>query len=306
MTDATAEETPKVAGLHEDDLEPVPASEMRARRHPLAIGAMFLYELAAGYVIAAPVHAWARSAFGGHPYGDETLFRPGGYALLNWLDTDGSELAIVFRTTWMLLLVFALGSNLVTAGVVATLATRGGKRLSNALRVGASSFFPILAAGVVFGAIQGFFLGLGFFLSSGLDHKLQASYGDERAWVARLALFAVFCVFVLASGVAGDLARVTIARDIAQGTAEKPLREGIVTAMRTARRKMGRAMLAWGWRAAISTALVGVGALLGDLTSGRAGGPLWLLFFAHQGIVFARAALRTSWLANALRLVDDP
>jgi hypothetical protein len=30
---------------------------------------------------------------------------------------------------------------------------------------------------------------------------------------------------------------------------------------------------------------------------------LWLLFFGHQAIVFVRAGLRSSWLANALRLV---
>lgn len=303
MTETTADdlttksEPPRVAGVDPGDVERVPAKEIRARRHPWAIAAVWVYELAAAYLIASPLHAWARAAWGGHPSGDETLFRPGGYALLNWLDTDGGELAIVFRTTWMLLLVFALASNVVTAGLVATLVTRGGRRFGLALRVGAGSFFPVVAAGIVFGAIEGFFLGVGFFVSSALDHKMQASYGDERAFLMRLALFAVFFVFALAAGVLGDLARVTIARDIAQGTAEKPLRDGIVIAMRTARRKMGRAFLAWGWRAAIATFLIAAGAMVG--------GPLWLMFVTHQAVILLRAALRTSWLANALRLVDD-
>lgn len=287
------------------EVEPASADEIRARKHPFAIVALWLYELAAAFVIATPIHAWARSAFGGHPYGDEPIFRPGGYALLNWLDTEGGELGIVFRTSVLLVVLFAVASNLVTAALVAVLSTRGGRRFSFALRAGAASFFPMLAAGVIVGAIEGFFLGVGYFLSSGLDHKLQDAYGDQRAFLARLALFAVFVALTLASGVVGDLCRVTIARDIAQGTADRPLKDGIVTAVRTARRKIGRAVLAWGWRSAIATALVVVGAKLGDLTSGKGGGALWLLFFAHQAIVFARAALRTSWLANALRLVDD-
>jgi hypothetical protein len=301
MTDTTE------ASVLDEESQNEPASaapsEIRARNHPRAIVAVWLYELAAAYVIATPLHAWARTAWGGHPSGDEPLFRPGGYALLNWLDTDGAELGIVFRTTLLLLLLFAIASNLVTSGLVSALTTRGPKSFARALRVGAASFFPVLAVGIIFGAIEGFFLGVGFFLSSGLDHKLQASYGDERAFVARVALFVVFVVFARASVVVGDLARVTIARDIAQGTAEKPLRDGIVTAMRTARRKIGRAFLAWGWRSAIATALIAFGAMLSDKTHGSAGGALWLLFFAHQAIILARAALRTSWLANALRLV---
>ena len=279
-----------------DDVSPVPPAEIRARKHPLAVGAVWLYELAAAYVVATPVHAWARSVWAGHPSGDEPLFRPGGYALLTWLDVDGPELGIVVRTTTMLLLLFAIASTLVTSGLVSALATRGAKSFGRALRVGAASFFPVLAAGVVFGAIEGFFIGVGLFASSALDHQLQAGYGDERAFLGRVVVLAVFVVLALATGVVGDLARVTIARNVAHGTGEKPLREGIVIAVRTARRKIGRAFLAWGWRSATATALIALGAMLSDRTHGHGGGALWLLFFAHQAIIVARAALRTSWL----------
>lgn len=289
-----------------DGIERALATEMRARRHPFAIVSLWLYELAAAYVIATPVHAWARAVWGGHPSGDEPLFRPGGYALLNWLDTEGAELGIVLRTSVLLLVLFGVLGNVVTAALVAVLVTRGGRRFSFALRVGAASFFPLLAAGIITGAIEGFFLGVGFFVSSALDHRFQESHGDQRAFLIRLGVFGVFFVLTLAAGVVGDLCRVTIARDIALGTSEKPLRDGIVTAIRTARHKIGRAFVAWGWRSAIATALIVAGSMLADTTHGKGGGALWLLFFAHQAIILARAGLRTSWLANALRLVDGP
>lgn len=289
----------------EGEVEPVPAADMRARRHPVAIAAVWLFELGAAYLVATPLHAWARAVWGSHPAGDAPLFRPGGYALLGWLDTEGAELGIVLRTSALLLFVLSLASNVVTAGLVAVLATRGGRRFSLAVRTGVAAFFPLLATGIVFGAIEGFFFGVGFFLSSELDHRLADGWGDERAFLARLALLSVFVVLTLASGVVGDLARVAIARDIARGTADRPLRDGIVTAMRAGRAKIGRALLAWGWRSALATGLVVLGVMLSDRMGDRGGGALWVLFFGHQSLVLARAALRTSWLANALRLIDD-
>lgn len=103
----------------------------------------------------------------------------------------------------------------------------------------------------------------------------------------------------------GDSARVAIsARDIARGTAIRPLRDGIVTAMRAGRAKI--AAPAWGWRSALATGLVVLGVMLKPLHGGlRWRRPWGRRSSGHQSLVLARAALRTSWLANALQLIDD-
>lgn len=307
MTDEAPKDEPETAPVL-DGLGVVAAAavETRARRHPLAILGVYAFELGAAYVIASPVHQWAKAVWGGHPSGDEIVFRPGALGLMAWLNADSASLSIVLRTTLLLFVVFALVGNLVLGAIVAALSTRGTpertSRLGFALHVGVAQFFPGLATGILFGVLEGFFLGVGFFCSSAIDHKLEDSAGDERAWLARLVVFGLFLVPTLAAGVTGDLARVAIARAIAQGTTDRPLRDGLVTALRTARRKIGRALLAWGWRAAIAVGLVVLGARLSDAMLHA---PIAILFVVHQVLIFGRAALRTSWLANALRLTAD-
>ena len=290
-------------------LEP---DEIRARRRPRAILVVWVWELACALLLATPVHAWGKNVWGAHPDGDAVLFRPGGHELLTWLADEGPPLAIVVRTTFLLLVVFGVLGQIVTGTLVAFLTTGTGKRAaappaSFALRAGAASFFPLLGIGLVFGALEAFILGIGLFASSATDHALQAPLGDARAFTGRLVVLALFLAVTLVTGVIADLARVTIARDVAVGgrplSMRRALRDGIGSAMTTARWAIGRASLAWGWRATLSLALVWAGAVAGDLVGDRGGGALWLLFAFHQLVVLARAALRASWLANALRLV---
>ncbi len=291
-------------------LEP---SEIRARRRPRAILLVWIWELACALLVAAPVHAWAKSVWGAHPDGDSVLFRPGGADLLTWLTDSGPALAIVARTTFFMLVVFGLLGQIVTGALVAFLATGTGTRghappASFALRAGGASFFPLLGIGVVFGAIEAFVLGIGLAVSSALDNALDERLGDARSFTVHAVVLVLFVLVALMVGVIADLARVTIARDMAMSgdrpiTMRRAMRDGLVSAVTTARRALGRASLAWGWRALLSIAFVYVGALAGDAVGGRGGGALWLLFFGHQLIVLARAALRASWLANALRLV---
>ncbi len=291
---------------------PLEPRQIRARRRPRAILFVWLWELVCALVIATPVHAWARAVWGAHPDGDAVLFRPGGHALLTWLADAGPALGIVVRTTFLLLVVLGILGQIVTGTLVAFLATGTGDRgrappAAFALRAGAASFFPLLGIGLLFGALEGFLLGVGFFASSSIDHALQLRLGDASAFTARLVVLAIFTVGALVVGVVADLARVSIVRDVAISETPVPMRsamrDGIVSATTTARHALGRASLAWGWRAALSLALVYAGAVAGDLVGGRGGGALWLLFFVHQLIVLVRAALRASWLANALRLV---
>ncbi len=287
-------------------------SDIRARRRPRAVVYVWLFELASAFVIATPVHLWARSVWATHPDGDAAIWKPAGLALLAWLGDEGPALSVVVRTSLLLFVLFGVASQLVTGSLVAALAVGTGAEgrapaTRFALRAGAASFAPLVALGVIFGAVEGFFLGVGLFASSAVDHGLQDSMGDARAFSARVVVLALFVAITLLAGVVGDLARVTLVRDIALETAPvtlaRRLRDAVTTSIRTARASLGRAALAWGSRAALGLALVYLGARAGDAIGGRGGGALWLLFGAHQAIVLVRAALRASWLAHALRLV---
>jgi hypothetical protein len=288
--------------------------QIRARRRPGAVLFVWAWELLCAFFIATPVHAFAKAVWGNHPDGDAVIFRPGGRALLTWLGDEGPALAVVFRTTFLLLVLFGVLGQIITGALAASLATGIGKSgrapsMRFALRAGGAAFFPLLAVCVIAGAFQAFLVGVGMFLSSSVDHGLQASSGDARAFTMRLVVLAPFVLGALLVGVVADLARVAIARDVALADGDvsmaRRLRDGIVAATTTARCAIGRASLAWGWRAAASLALVWCGALAGDAVGGRGDGALWLLFGAHQLIVLARAGLRASWFANSLRLVLD-
>jgi hypothetical protein len=79
---------------------------------------------------------------------------------------------------------------------------------------------------------------------------------------------------------------------------------GVSVALRTSRRALGQASLAWVARAAAGAALIAIGYLATQSLGGHGGVALVALFMLHQGIVLGRVALRASWLARALALVS--
>jgi hypothetical protein len=305
------------AQLTEPEPEPEPPphllepDEIRARRRPRALFFVWVWELVCALLVATPVHAWAKAVFGARPDGDAAIFTPGGHALLSWLGEDGPSLAIVLRTTFLLLLVFGILGQLVTGTLIASLATGVGDRgrassFGETLRIGTRSFFPLLLIGLVSGALEAFFVGIGTLASSSVDHSLTGKLGDARAFTARLVVFGLFVLAASVVGVVADLVRVAAVRHLALASTPERLRtvlrEAFVRGTSAARRSFVRSMFGWGWRAALSLALVVVGALAGDAVGAQAGGALWLLFAGHQALLFARVALRASWLAYALRL----
>jgi hypothetical protein len=298
----------------DDTIRPLDADEIRARRRPRAVLLVWAWELACAFFIAIPVHAWARRVWGTHPDGDAVLFRPGGHALLTWLGDDGPALSIVVRTSIAAFIVFGILGQLIAGTLIASLATGRGKiglatKTSFALRAGASAFFPMIGIGMIALATQGLVVGIGAIVSSSVDHALVESMGDARAFTARLVVFSVFAIALGVIGVVADLVRVAVGRAAACATGGTPggeMREAVVSAFRAARHAIGRATLAWGWRAAIALGLIYAGALAGDAVAGRGGAMLWLLFGFHQLVILVRAGLRASWFANALRLVSRP
>ncbi len=291
--------------------EPLEASRIRARRRPRAVLLLWAWELFGAILLAAVVHAWARKVWGEHPDGDAVLFRPGGRELLSWLDDPGPALSIVVRSTLLGFVVLAVAGQVVTATVIASLAMGRGEhgsppRMSRSLGVGVSAFFSMLTIGAVTLATQAFVLGLGAILSEALGTSLTPSLGDARATTAHGVAFGLFAAVAALAGVSADLVRVSVVREIAcaEAAPRKPaIRDSVTRAFHAMRHVLGRAAFAWGWRAALSLGLVYAGARAADAVGGRGGAMLWLLFAFHQAVILGRAALRTSWLANALRLV---
>jgi hypothetical protein len=204
----------------------------------------------------------------------------------------------------------------VTGALVASLATGVGRRgrtppFAFALRAGAASFLPLLGVGVLGGAIELFAAGGALAVASAMNDALEPHVGDARAFVFGAGALAALLTVALAVGVVVDLARVLVARRAAArlvAPADTPpirIRDAAAGALRAARGNVARAFGAWAWRAALALALVYAGARAGDAVGGRGGGALWLLFALHQALTFARAGLRASWLARALRFTAE-
>ncbi len=285
-----------------------PSPDIRARRAPAFVLLVFFWELTWALLVATPVHAWAKRVWGAHPDGDAVLFRPGGRELSLWIASGDDATSVVIRTTVILLVAGVVIGQIPLGALVASLVRR--VRAAQALAVGVRAWLPLLGVLVLAGAIEGMLLALGLFGASALDAALRDRLGDARAFGVRLAVFGLFVIFAAIVGVIADLARVAIGRHVAERDPDAEpesgltvLRIGIRAALATSRRALGRALLAWGWRAALGLALLALGMAAGSLAGSSGGATLFAVFVAHQAVVLVRTALRASWLANALRLV---
>jgi hypothetical protein len=300
---------------------PLPPDAIRARKRPLAIVYVYLAELMWALVIATPVHAWARRAWGAHPDGDAVLWLPGGRDLVVWLGQPDAALAVVTRTALVLLMLGMIAMQLPLGALIASLAfVRGGEpgapdtgrslRGQSALRVAVGAFMP-LAGLLVLGSVAAIVvLAVGGAASSAVDHGFADRLGDARSFTLRLVTFALFVAVAALVGVVVDLARAAVARDV--GLAEEKgttapgwttMLRGLRTAFAVARRELRPASIAWAWRAALSLALIGIGIAAAQALGGRGGAALFGLWVVHQAIVLVRVALRASWLARAVALV---
>ena len=303
-------------------MTPLPAEAVRARTRPFAIAAVYVSELSFALLVATPFHAWARRVWGEHPAGDAVLWLPSGRALVVWLGQEDAAMGVVSRTALVLLLVSAVAMQIPLGALLASLAFgRGGDpgsdagrppRWQAALRVGARSFLP-LAGVLVLGSLAGLLvLSLGSLAASAVDRALAERLGDARSFQLRVVTFALFGLIAAAIGVVVDLARAAIVRE--EGLAAlrgsvapswRTMARGLCVALAVAvrRRDIVHAVLAWGWRAGLSLALVSAGSTAAQALGGKGGGALLLLWVVHQGIVLARIALRASWLARAVAFV---
>jgi hypothetical protein len=300
---------------------PLPPGAIRARKRPGAILYVYLAELMWALLVATPVHAWVRRAWGGHPDGDAVLWLPGGRELMVWLGQEDAAIGVVSRTALVLLFVGTIAMQVPLGALIASLAfARDGEpgapdtgrapRAQSALRVGIAAFMPLTGLLALSSLVTVIVLGLGGILASAVDHGLTGALGDARGFQLRIVTFALFAALASLVGVIVDLARAAIARDTALGVDQGATRtgwstmvRGLRTAFAVARRQLRTAVLAWAWRAALAFGLIIVGYAASQALGGAGGGALLLLWLAHQAIVLVRVALRASWLARAVALV---
>ena len=293
-----------------DMRETVVRREVRARERPVAVVLVYIWELAWALLVAAPIHAWAKRSWGAHPDGDAVLFKAGARELSTWFAGGDEAASVVVRLTLVLLVVGAIAGQIPLGALVASLIRR--IRATQALAVGVRAWIPLCGVLVLATFVELLVLAGGMFAASAIDHALRDRLGDARAFGVRLAIFAFFVVIAALVGIIADLARVAVARDVAEQdpdaeprSAFTVLRGGLGVAFSTIRRSFGTAFMGWTWRTIIGVMLLGLAWGIGSLVGGRGGIVLFLLFLLHQGIVFVRTALRASWLAHALRLTSD-
>lgn len=284
---------------------------MRARRAPFGVFAMFVWQLASALVVATPLHAWARATWGAHPDGDRVLWSPGARELLVWIGEEGPARAVALRSSLSLVTLGTVLSLLPLGALLASLAYARAEddpralRTVDALGVAMRAFVP-LGSLFVLGTVIELTLVAAFGLGgSSLAHALSGRVSDLAGVAIRVSSTLLGLVLALLVNAWLDVARAATVMLVAgegreEGESELPTMRLLLRAVRIALRlpstERRRAALAWAWRGLLGLVLVAAGAKITEAVGVRVVFPLWIL---HQAVVFARVALRASWLARA-------
>ncbi len=285
-----------------EDLVLLPNQAMRARRRPGAVAALWAWEGALAFCLGWPIASTVAAFYGGHPDGDAPLWAAGSFPLMS-LGVRARTAAPSVSAHVAILLTLALVVGIwSTAAVLASVAytTRDlrAPTLRQALGAGMAAF---RASGMVFVALSLVQLSLvasGWALGDALDNSLYFKVGEARAEQLGWAVAGVFLALACLVGVVQEAARAAVVRyRIGPGSA---IRLGLLAL----RRAPVRLPWSWAWRAMASVVPIAFGSLVAERLGGRGGLALWALLGVHQAVVIARVALRTSWLARAMRAVD--
>jgi hypothetical protein len=275
---------------------------MRARRRVGAIAAVYLWHLAAGALLAAPVASVVRVTWSNHPDGDGPLFADGGLELLEMVmrpDRAGaalsSHVALISVVLWVLSVVPLSFLLFAIAHTTVDLRAPRAKQLLPRVVQTVIPMLALLGLATVVSLVLG---GLGLWLGSVAMTKLEAwlgeARGDQLGVLVGLALLAP----AASVGVVHDLARAAVVR-----FRVGPL-EGARIGAKTFARHPARLLWSWLWRALAALVPALAMAFVAIRLGGRLGIVLLVLFVLHQLVVASRVALRASWLARALRAVD--
>jgi hypothetical protein len=275
--------------------DPLPAVVPRARRRLGLVALLYAYRAVSGIVLALPAVVALGAPAASFPRGQAELFDPGAVMLIEALRLGRRALLPVGASAATLAVLVLVGSILLLGALLAGLGRAGrltpsflgGRAFAHAgtlaLISGAAALFAVAAGGVV-AAIGG--------------KVVRALHLDPPADdLAGAVLAAVVLGLVLLTFVVRDLASAAAVRG------EHGFYGATSRAIRAARRAPGRTVLDWGWRAALGTGVLLLAACLsprGASASATAAGVA-----LHQGALFLASLARVSWLAAALRRIDE-
>jgi hypothetical protein len=290
------------SGRRQDDLVLVTTPAVRARRHPRVVAALWAWQTVLALLVSWPTAGLARAAWRGDAGGDAPLWAPGGHALVDWLWHDLHGLHAAASGAGLVLLVGAVAGLVPMAATMIALAyaTRDRKAPGFARSVsgGLRAFPPMLLLLVIAGVLQALVVGVGALLGYLIEGWAHAGMGEARAEQLEGVVLLLFLGLGSAVGVVHDLARAAVVRFKVTGP------RAFALGARTFRLSPLALWWSWAWRALASLAPVLAAAAVAGRLGGRGGVYLVFLFVLHQCVVVARVALRTSWLARALRGVD--
>jgi hypothetical protein len=291
------------APARDDELVLLANESMRARRRPLAVLALWAWQLAFALLIAWPVSSTVASWYGAHPSGDQPLWTPGAHALVDLLDAARQGSIGGLATLTMLVFLIAGFADLVPlATLIASMAyvtrERTAPRLRPVIARGAAVFPTFASLFAIASLVEGLLVGIAVAASAILSHRASSHLGEARAnqlgWLVGLVILGLACVV----GVLHDLARAASVR----------FRVRTIRACRCAMNAFLRnpvyVMWSWAWRASAGWAPVAIGGLVAAKVGGHGGVALFALAVVHQLVALSRVAFRASWLATALRAVD--
>ncbi len=276
---------------------------IRARRRPFAVLAFGAWQVVAGLALGWPAARTVAAVFETHPRGDAPLFEPGGFALVRTL----TEAEPAVRGLGSIAVVVFLAASLLGLGPIISLFASLAHTTPDVKTPRVRHLAPFVAG--TYGSFAALWLATGFLklvvvaiagaVFGAVSSALEASSGDVGAakWAFGAALLVALGVPVLE--VLQDLTRAALVRYNAG------LLRAVGFALTTFRRMGPRAFFSYAWRALAGLVPVVAAGAFANQFGGRAGGALVALFLLHQSVIFARAALRASWFARAIRAVDE-
>jgi hypothetical protein len=283
------------------DLVLVPNEAIHARRRPRTIVALWVWEACLALAIAWPFASTVAGLYGGHPAGDAPLWAPGGLDLMNVGVRAAAAAPGLAVHTFVGLTVAAFAGVWSAAAVFVSVAygTRDLRTPSirQLLSASLTVFAPSALVVATVALVQLLALVTGAVLGRAVNDALYFRAGEARAEQAEWLVVGLLVLVAGALGVVQEVARASIVR--------YRLRSGpaLVFAVRVLRRSP-RLFWSWGWRTSASLVPVAFAGLAATRLGGRAGLALIALTVLHQAAALARAAMRCSWLARAMRAVD--